>query len=124
MALKKDEPLRIYIAGPYAPRDCTLHDASRVAYQNVEKVIKAGLKIIEKGHYIFIPHLAHYVHLLSKEDKGEYYYEWDNTFLDYWATAFFYMAPSKGADMELERAKKKGLLIFYKMKDIPVVKNI
>lgn len=113
---------RIYLAAPYSPKDCTLHDASRVAQQNVDRAIDIALQLIKKGHYVFIPHLTHYVHLRSDEDFEELYYVWDNTFLNHWATALFYVSPSYGADLELERAKELRLKIYYSLEDVPDVK--
>ena len=47
------------------------------------------------------------------------WYDFDNTFLDDWATALFYIAPSKGADAELERASKHRLKIFRDLSEVP-----
>ncbi len=114
-------PERIYIAGPYQPKDCTLHNAARIAQHNTDKAIEAGNHIIARGHFVFIPHLSHYVHIhhSSLKDMGEWWYEEDNTFLDYWATAFYYLAPSYGADEELKRAKALNLIIYTDLWQIP-----
>ena len=113
------KPLRIYIAGPYTPRNCSLHDAARQAQKNVDLAIDIGNQLIELGCYIFVPHLSHYMHLRQyiPVDPNWWYLE-DNTFLDYWANAIFYISSSKGADEELERAKKLGLLIFYNLGEV------
>ena len=120
----KMESLRIYIAGPYCPKDCSLHDASRIAQHNTDKAIEIGNALIEKGHFVFIPHLSHYVHIhySCKKDYGNWWYDEDITFLEHWATAFFYISSSWGADMELEFAKKKGLKIFYSLDEVSEVK--
>jgi len=113
--------LRIYIAGPLTPRNCSLHDAPRIAQRNVDKAIEIANALIEKGHYVFVPHLSYYIHIhrSCKRDYGEWWYEQDFTFLKYWANALFYIGPSKGADMELELARKLGLKIFYSLEEVP-----
>ena len=45
------------------------------------------------------------------------------TFLEIWAEALLYLAPSRGADKELERAKELGLRIFYSIDEIPDISN-
>ena len=105
-----NQPLRIYIAAPYNPVGCTPHTAVQVAQRNVDRVVVAANAIHDKGHYAFVPHFSHYLHIHEscKVDRGPWYYEYDNTFLDLWANAFLYLAPSYGADMELERFKKRS----------------
>jgi hypothetical protein len=112
---------RIFISGPYQPRNCTLHDASRQAQYNVDKAIEVANALIAKGHFIFVPHVSHYIHThySSTRDMGEWWYEEDNTFLDHWATALYYISPSQGADAELQRAKQLGLLIYYTLNSVP-----
>jgi hypothetical protein len=113
--------LRIYVAGPYTPSNCDLHDAARVAQKNVNIAITIANAIFKKGHYAFIPHLSHYTHIHeSNQCKApkEFWYEYDNTFLEKWANALFYIAPSNGADMERELAKKLGYPIFYRLEEI------
>lgn len=119
-----NKPLRIYVAGPYCPRNCELHDAARVAQKNTDIAITVGNALIEKGHYIFVPHLSHYLqtHVSAKKDYGFWWYEEDNTFLEHWATALFYISSSYGADSELTLAKKLGLKIFYDLKKVPNIK--
>jgi hypothetical protein len=116
-----DRKMKIYIAGPYCPQNCTLHQAAKIAQQNVDKAIEVANRLIEKGHFVFVPHLSHYIHTHSSchKDYGEWWYEEDNTFLEHWATAFFYIKSSKGADAELALARKLGLPIFYSLEAIP-----
>lgn len=114
--------MRIYIAGPYCPMNCTLHDAARVAQHNTNKAIEIANALIEKGHYIFVPHLSHYIHThysCKRDYTGEYWYREGLSFIEHWANALFYIASSKGADMELLLAKSLGLKIFFKLEDVP-----
>lgn len=47
---KEAERLRIYIAAPYMPRGSDVHDAARIAQQNVDRVIEAANYIHDIGH--------------------------------------------------------------------------
>ena len=123
--MNEETPHRIYIAGPYCPREGTLHDASRIAQHNVDKAIEVGNALIERGHFVFVPHLSHYmhVHYSCTKDYDGWWHDEDNTFLDYWATALYYSCPSFGADMELKKAKELGLTIFFNLDDVPNIKE-
>ena len=111
---------RIYVAGPYTAKDCTLHGATKQVQQNVDRAIAVGNAILLKGHYAFVPHLSHYQHIHHSMtvDLGVLWYDIDNTYIDHWATAFFYIAPSYGADMELTRAESLGLKIYRNLNEI------
>jgi len=113
---------RIYIAGPYSPTNCSLHDAIAIGYRNAEKAIEVATKILKKGHYVFVPHLQHYIHINKNCPLNIKWYQEDNSFLYYWATALFFIGHSFGADKELELAKKLKLKIYYKLEDIPNVR--
>ena len=113
--------MRIYLASPYTAYGCNAHNAPRVAQQNVDRAIEMANKIIEKGHYVFVPHLSHYLHIhySSKKDLGDFWYDFDNSFIFFWAEALFYLDGSPGADAELELAQQLGLKIFYRLEDVP-----
>jgi hypothetical protein len=113
--------LRIYVAGAYTPTDCTLHDAIAISSRNVEKAIEVGIELIRKGHVVYVPHLSHYIHMNRNCPLDVKWYEFDNSFIEHWANALYFVSSSKGADAELELAKKKGLKIFYKLEDVPEV---
>jgi hypothetical protein len=76
---------------------------------------------VEKGHQPFCPHLSHYchIHYSCKRDYTSWWYDFDITFLDLWAEALFYIAPSAGADMEKARAEGRGLQIFTSLDQVP-----
>ncbi len=114
----KNNPERIYVAGPYSP---LYHDGNRCvgeAEANVREAIRIGNELLRKGHVVFVPHLSHYQANAPNGDHDLPWYEIDNTFLDNWATALFYIAPSKGADAELAHAQKLGLKIFKRLEDV------
>jgi len=117
------EPLFIYVAGPYKPITDDIHDAARIAHQNTRKAILIGNALIERGHYVFIPHLTHYLHLemVSKSLPSEFWYKYDLAWLAK-CNALYYIAKSKGADIELRWARKHMLKIFHHLDEVPRVK--
>ena len=116
-------PLRIYVAGPFSATTTNTHAALQEVAHNVDRAIGVAVALIEKGHYPFVPHLSLYVHTnpACKADLGDWWYRFDNTFIDQWAEALFYIAPSRGADAELARAEKRGLRIFRCLDEVPRV---
>ncbi len=117
--MTKAKPLKVFIAGPYTPSDSDLHDASRVAHRNTIKAIKAGIKLIERGHIPFIPHLTHFIHLETEKPlPAEFYYRYDMVWLQH-CDALLYLGNSEGANKELQKAKELGLEIFYSIEKVP-----
>jgi hypothetical protein len=116
-----EKPLTIYVAGPYTPKTTNVHDASRLAQQNTDRAIRAGIECMKKGHIPYIPHLTHYILLQMHDDEvvaPELWYEFDNKWLKD-CNALLYLAPSPGADAELEYAKAHGLTVFRSIEEIP-----
>jgi hypothetical protein len=110
------KPLRIYIAGPYTAPDKNGHEV------NTQRAIDAGIVVFLKGHYPYIPHLTHFVDMRAKRTgvnlEWADYIRWDTPWLDL-CDAFLYLGSSKGADLELERARKLGKRIFLSMHSCP-----
>jgi hypothetical protein len=110
--------LRIYIAGPYTASDHRGHEL------NTHRAIDAGIAVFHKGHYPYIPHLTHYVDLRAKGTGVNLawsdYIKWDLPWLDV-CDALLYLGKSKGADLELERARKHHKRVFYSVSDVPKV---
>ena len=99
------------------PKDCSMHDASRVAYHNTRRAIRKFIELEKKGHEPFVPHLSHFIHLELEEDLSPgFWYEYDLTFLDHWAEAINMLKgweKSHGSRLELERAQELNLIIMY-----------
>lgn len=110
------ERLRIYVAGPYSATEPAASEA------NTKRAIDAGLDILRMGHIPFIPHLTHYVDLRAKESgthlNWEDYINWDLAWLEL-CDAVLFLGHSKGADLELARAKQLGKRIFFSLADVP-----
>ena len=109
-------PLRIYIAGPYSGPD------RKTIKTNVNRAIDAGIEVFLRGHFPYIPHLTDLVDWRAKETGKELTWHefilWDLPWLEV-CDALLYLSNSKGADLELEKAKSLGKRIFYSIDDIP-----
>ena len=114
------KPLRIYIAGPYSGRD--REDIER----NVNRAIDAGIEIFLKGHFPYVPHLTDLVDLRAKKTGKELTWDdfirWDMPWLKV-CDALLHLGTSKGADLELEEAKRLGKRIFHSIAEIPEIES-
>lgn len=115
--------MKIYIAGQYNPRVDDDHLAIREGRLNVNKAIKTFVKLKEKGHIAFVPHLTHFIHVSEyADDYGRWWLDYDFSFLEDWADGIYMLdnwKESEGAKEELEKAKELGLEIFYSMEEVP-----
>lgn len=105
--------MRIYVAGPYTASH------SRDIQKNVNKAIDIGIELVRKGHYPYIPHLTHYIDIRPHCDLDwKDYMRLDDKWLEA-CDALYYISSSKGADIELLAAKKRGLKIYTSLEDVP-----
>ena len=108
--------MRIYVAGPYS------HPDPRERERNVEHAMAAGLALLERGHFPFIPHLSHLFDQWA-QTRGltipyETYLQWDAAFLER-CEGLLYLSSSPGADRELEYAVSLGKPIFSRLSGLP-----
>lgn len=112
------ESLLIYVAGPYTGKD------RQEIESNVNYAIDIGIDIFNKGHFPYIPHLTDLVDKRAKEMGKEMFWEdfisWDVPWLKV-CDALYFIKESKGANIELEEAKKLGKIIFYNNDEVPNV---
>ena len=112
---QRNQKLKIYVAGPYTAQTI---DERR---ENVNRAIDVAIHIFKKGHFPYIPHLTHFVDERAKEIgidlQWDDYIAWDLAWLEL-CDALLMLGSSKGADMELEHAKKLGLRIFSSVEEI------
>ncbi len=107
--------LRIYIAGPYTAAN------DQAIERNVNRAIDAGIALVQKGHYPYVPHLTHFVDRRAK-DVGvdllwEDYLRWDMEWLKL-CDAVLFLGNSKGADLELETAMEMGKKIYHALDEV------
>jgi hypothetical protein len=113
--------MKIYVAGPYTGSNLDEIE------ENVRKAMEAGLKIWKKGHFPYIPHLTHWPDILARELEidmdWEDYMNWHAPWVDH-CDALFLLAESKGALLELNRAREEGKTIFHSLEEIPTVERV
>ena len=112
--------MRIYVAGPYtAPTQKGLE-------ANATRAIDAGIALFRKGHYPYVPHLTHFVDLRAKQLGIKLgwadYIAWDVPWLKL-CDALLYLGKSKGADLELDEARKLKKRIFFSVSEVPTLKQ-
>ena len=112
--------LRIYVAGPYSGRDREEIQA------NVNRAIDAGIEVFQKGHMPYVPHLTDMVDRRARETGREMswadFMAWDAPWLRA-SDAILHLASSRGADIELEEARRLGKTVFRSVEEIPPVEE-
>lgn len=111
-------PLRIYVAGPLSA------DHEHQRQHNIDCAMDAGIAIIQRGHYPYVPHLSGYMdeRAISRDILIEYE-QWmalDYVWLDK-CEALLYLGSSPGADRELKQAENSGKRVFYSLAEVPNV---
>lgn len=109
--------MRIYIAGPLSA------DTEEIVFANCQRAVDAGIELMQKGHFPFVPHLSLWTNTRAKvkfdvEFTWEQWMELDDAFLQC-CDALLHLGSSRGADQELARAKELNLLIYYSLSEIP-----
>lgn len=99
---------RIYIAGPYSNGDI---DA------NVRRAKEIGLKLMDQGHAVFVPHLNHYI---DQEWHRDYQFWLDQDMMWIPVCDLLIRIPgdSPGADEEVKYAKEHGISVMM-LEDMP-----
>ena len=93
----------IYVAGPYSGGDPVI---------NTRKAIEAGEQLRALGFVPFIPHLTHLWHLISPHDI-DYWYEYDNEWIQKCDALLRLPGVSKGADAEVALALELDIPVFH-----------
>jgi hypothetical protein len=95
--------MKVYIAGPYTKGDVVL---------NVRNAIMAAEAVLKAGHTPYIPHLSYFWHLVCPHPP-EFWYSYDNEWLDYCDCVLRLPGESVGADAEVALAKKLCIPVYY-----------
>jgi hypothetical protein len=98
----------IYISGPY-----TIGDVD----SNVLTANQLGIRLMEQGHAVYIPHLSHYLNLQFPHDY-EFWMDQDLMILPHCSYLIRIPGESKGADKEVELANKLGISVIQ-LADLP-----
>ncbi len=94
--------MKVYVAGPYTKGDVAV---------NVRNAIKAGVQLLDAGHYPFIPHLCHFIHMQAPRPY-EVWTAFDNAFLPDCDALIRLLGESSGADAEMALAWKLEIPVF------------
>ena len=111
--------MRVFLSGQYSA------DHPRKILENVNRAILHGIAIMCRGHSVFIPHLFHYVHL-NRACPFEYeeYLRNDLEWLEVSDVLYRMPADSKGADIEVARAKELGIPVVYSLDELEKVSGL
>lgn len=107
--------MRIYVAGPLTS------DTQEEMIRKCNVAIDAGVRLMQKGHQPLVPHLMQWLDFRAKKNgvvfNWQDYMNWCLVWLRQ-CEALLFLAPSKGANIELEEAKKAGMQIFYSVEEV------
>ena len=105
---------RVYVAGPYrsTPKDPDVGT-------NRDLCRDVGVCIRECGHDVFVPHTVNASEHYNAGWSDDRILDECLSYIDHWATALFYRAPSAGSDIELARAQGRGLKIYRFIGEVP-----
>jgi hypothetical protein len=109
---------RVYIASPYT------HSDPAVVEANVARSVAAAAALMRKGHLAHSPLAAtHPIAALAPDVGYEDYMRLDLSLIEHWATALLFLAPSPGANRELQYARELGRTVFYTLDEVPPFKR-
>lgn len=106
---------RIFVAGPYSSETGSGRE------ENVHRAASIGLDLVRRGHFVHVPHTM--THNWHGDLPYEEYIDMTFNILDEWATAFYLIAHSPGADRELGHAQALGLTIYESLDDVPMLRD-
>lgn len=123
--MNRPKPLIILIAGPY--RSGTNGDPLLIA-QNLDRLESFALSIYKAGH---IPMIGEWVALplmkqagslkLGDEISEQYLYPVASRLLERCDAVLHIEGESKGADEDLRLARERGLQVYWRLEDVPVL---
>ena len=123
--MNRPKPLVILIAGPY--RSGTNGDSLLIA-RNLDRLESFALSIYKTGH---IPMIGEWVALplirqagslkLGDEISEQYLYPVASRLLERCDAVLRIEGKSKGADEDVRIARERGLQVYWRMEDVPVL---
>jgi hypothetical protein len=99
---------KIYVSGPLTEGDRLL---------NVRNAILAANILLEAGDFPFCPHLTIMWDLIIPQSYDTWM-RWDLTWLESCDALLRLPGPSKGADIEVAKAKDLKLPVYYNIEDL------
>ena len=123
--MNRSHPLIVLIAGPY--RSGTNNDPCLIA-RNLDRLESFALGIYKAGH---IPMIGEWVALplsrqagstsLGDDISDQYLYPVASRIIERCDTVLRIEGPSKGADEDVRLARERGLPVYYRIEDVPVL---
>lgn len=126
---ERRERMKVYIAAPYTPKNCSLHEASRVAHKNVKYAMNLASLVMRQGHYPILPHLSHYLFLnLDINVKPTYWYNLGIALLKDCDVLFTDKRIEKendsfGVKMEVTYAKDHNIPVITDVNELPRIER-
>jgi len=124
----RPKPLIILIAGPY--RSGTNGDPVLIA-KNLDRLESFALLIYKAGH---IPMIGEWVALPLMKQAGstslgdaiseQYLYPVASRLIERSDAVLRIEAPSKGADEDVRLARERGLPVYFRIEDVPVLTSV
>src|SRR5690349_24552065 len=99
----RDMSLKVYIAGPYTEGDVAV---------NVRNAMTAGIEVLKAGHFPFVPHLSHFLHMQCPMSYGTWI-ALDNASLPHSDALVRLPGGPLGADREGEFAQAIEVPVYY-----------
>lgn len=98
---------KVYVAGPYTSGDPAI---------NTRQAMLAGHALMEAGHFPFVPHLFHFMHLLIPQPY-EVWTAQDFAWLPVCDALIRLPGESRGADAEVKAAEELRIPVYYSVEE-------
>ena len=100
--------IKVYVSGPYTTGDTCV---------NVRRAIDMGNKLLELGYAPFVPHLTHFWNLIHRHGWKKWM-KYDLSMVEVCDCILRLPGVSRGGDIEVLHADKRGKLVFYSVADL------
>ncbi len=108
--------MRIFISSPYSNGNTITDPDALIA--NVNRSIDAAEELSRRGHTPFLPLLSHYWQQRFQHDHA-FWLEWCLKWLGVCDAMLRLDGSSTGASIEERAAKEIGMVVYYRLEDIP-----
>jgi nucleoside 2-deoxyribosyltransferase len=103
-----NKKIKVYVSAPYTKGDVALNTAN---------AINASDELLELGFIPFCPHLSHFWHM-QHQHSWETWMEYDLAWVESCDCIIRLPGESKGADIEVEKAKELNKPVFYSIEEL------
>lgn len=108
-----------YVAGPLS------NGGGKCLLSNIVKAVEIGEQLYERGYWCYIPHMIAFQQRILQRTHFGYdniYNRWLSQGIEILGRcdALYFIAPSKGANLELIVARQMGIPVYRNIDDVPV----